>query len=209
MTEGVELLGNLHWLGHASFRLDGPPTIYFDPYELAGDLPVADLILVTHEHYDHCSPADIEKVAGPQTVIVAGGAAAGQLRGDVRRARPGDTLKIGKVEVKVVPAYNVGKRFHPKRAGHVGFIVSIGDERLYFAGDTDRIPEMREIACDVALLPVGGTYTMDAGEAAQAAADIGPSVAVPMHYGSGIGTAADGERFRSAYVGKTVVLEPD
>ena len=90
----------------------------------------------------------------------------------------------------------------------MGFLIR-GSHQIYFAGDTDRIPEMRHIECDVALLPVGGTYTMDAKEAAEAAADIGPSVAVPMHYGSGIGTIADGERFQSAYAGETLILEAD
>jgi len=210
MAESVRLLERLHWLGHASFCLDGPPMIYFDPWQLRGKLPTADVILVSHEHYDHCSPADIRKISGPATIIVASTTAAAKLSGDVRVLRPGGRLTVAGVEIEAVPAYNVDKTFHPKRAGHVGFVVTVGGERLYFAGDTDHIPEMKDIRCDVALLPVGGTYTMDAAQAAQAAAEIRPRVAVPMHYGEGgIGTPGDGARFRRLYSGEVVILEKE
>nr|HID13078.1 MBL fold metallo-hydrolase [Anaerolineae bacterium] len=210
MNASVGLLERLHWLGHAGFRLDGPPTIYFDPWNLKAQPPQADIILVSHEHFDHCSPDDVRRLSGPGTVIVANPGAAKKLRGNVRTLRPGERTTVGEVEVEAVPAYNVGKRYHPRRAAHVGFIVTVGGERIYFAGDTDRIPEMADIRCDVALLPVGGTYTMTAEEAAQAAADIGPKVAVPMHYGAGVvGTRADAERFRSLYDGEVVILEAE
>jgi len=210
MNASVGLLEYLHWLGHASFRLDGPPTIYFDPWNLKGRPPQADIILISHEHYDHCSPKDVEQISGPKTVIVANPEAAKKLRGNVRVLRPGERTTVGDVEIEAVPAYNVGRPFHPKRGEHLGFIVTVGGERVYFAGDTDRIPEMADIHCDVALLPVGGTYTMDAEAAAQAAADIRPKVAVPMHYGAGVvGTRADAERFRSLYDGEVVILEAE
>ena len=206
----LDLLQRLHWLGHASFRLDGPPTIYFDPWNLKGRPPQADIILISHEHYDHCSPKDVKRISGPETVIVTNPEAAKKLSGNVRVLRPGERTTVGEVEIEAVPAYNVGKYFHPKRAGHLGFIVKVGEERIYFAGDTDRIPEMADIRCDVALLPVGGTYTMSAEEAAQAAADIKPQVAVPMHYGAGVvGTRADAERFRRLYDGEVVILEAE
>jgi len=214
MSDWASLLERLHWLGHASFRLDGSTTIYFDPWRLEGQLPQADIVLISHEHQDHCSPDDVSRISGPETVIVASPGAAGRLSGDVRVLRPGEQLRVGDVEIRAVPAYNVNKfrspgvPFHPKEAGHVGYIVTVEGVRVYFAGDTDRIPEMMDIACDVALLPVGGTYTMDAQEAAQAAADIGPGVAIPMHWGSGVvGNRADVERFRSLYDGEVVVLE--
>jgi len=214
MNVAVHLLERLHWLGHASFRLDGSPTIYFDPWQLAGELPQADIILISHEHHDHCSPKDVERTSGPGTVVVASPGAAKMLRGDVRVLRPGERTTVGEVEIKAVPAYNVNKfrspgvPFHPKEAGHVGYVVTVEEERIYFAGDTDRIPEMVGLRCDVALLPVGGTYTMDAEEAAQAATDIGPQVAVPMHWGAGVvGTRADAERFRNLYDGEVVILE--
>ena len=216
MNASMSLLKRLHWLGHASFRLDGPPTIYFDPWRLKGKLPQADVILVSHEHQDHCSPKDVKRVSRPETVIVASSEAAKKLRGDVRVLRPGEQVTVGDVTIEAVPAYNVNKfrspgvPFHPKEAGHVGYVVTVGGERLYFAGDTDHIPEMDDLRCDVALLPVGGTYTMDAEEAAQAATAIGPKVAVPMHWGAGVvGARADAERFRSLYEGKVVILEAE
>ena len=210
MDTSVGLLGRLHWLGHASFRLDGPPTIYLDPWRLKGRLPQADVILISHDHHDHCSPDDVKRISGPGTVIVASATAAIKLRGDVRALRPGERTTVGEVEIEAVPAYNVVKSYHPQQAGHVGFIVTVGGERLYFAGDTDRIPEMVDITCDVALLPVGGTYTMDAAEAAAAAADIEPRVAVPMHWGAGVaGTRDDAERFRSLYDGQVAILEAE
>lgn len=212
--DAVTLLERLHWLGHDSFRLDGPPTIYFDPLNLKGSPPRADIVLVSHEHFDHCSPDDVKRISGPDTVIVAAADAAKKLRGDVRVLRPGERITVAGVEIEAVPAYNVNKfrsngvPFHPREAGHCGYIVTVAGERLYFAGDTDYIPEMAGIRCDVALLPVGGTYTMTAEEAAQAAADINPRVAVPMHWGGGVvGSRADAERFRALYAGETVILE--
>jgi len=215
MNATKSLLGRLHWLGHASFRLDGPPTIYFDPWNLKGGLPQADVVLISHEHHDHCSPEDVARISGAGTVIVASTGAAQRLRGNVRALRPGERTTVAELEIEAVPAYNVDKfrsagvPFHPQEAGHVGYVVTVEGVRLYFAGDTDHIPEMADIRCDVALLPVGGTYTMDAQEAAQAAADIGPQVAVPMHWGAGVvGTRRDAERFRDLYGGEVAILEP-
>ncbi|MFQ6102390.1 MAG: MBL fold metallo-hydrolase [Anaerolineae bacterium] len=212
MGTSAGLLERLDWLGHASFRLNGPPTIYFDPWKLKGELPQADVILISHEHSDHCSPGDVKRIGGPGTVIVASPGAAKKLRGDVRTLRPGERTTVGEVAIEAVPAYNINKfrspgvPFHPQEAEHLGYVVTVEGERLYFAGDTDHIPEMTDIACDVALLPVGGTYTMTAEEAAQAATDIRPKVAVPMHWGSGVvGTRADAERFRSLYDGEVVI----
>ncbi len=216
MNVSIGLLERMRWLGHASFCLDGPPTIYFDPWKLKGGSPQADIVLVSHEHADHCSSEDVEQISGSQTVIVANAEAAKKLQGDVRVLRPGEQVMVGKVKIEAVPAYNVnkfrspGNPFHPQEAEHVGYIVTVGEERLYFAGDTDHIPEMADLNCDVALLPVGGTYTMDAQEAAQAATDIGPKVAVPMHWGGGVvGTRDDAERFRSLYNGEVVVLKAE
>lgn len=210
--DATQLVSRLHWLGHDSFRLDGPPVIYFDPWQLQGGLPEADLVLVSHEHYDHCSPDDIRKVSGPKTIVVASAGAAEKLPG-ARMVRPGDGLIAAGVEIRAVPAYNLtkfrspGVPFHPWEQGHVGYIVTVGDVRLYHAGDTDDIPEMQSIQCDVALLPVSGTYVMTVDEAVQAARTLHPQIVVPMHYGSGIGAAHDGQRFSQAYEGTVVVLE--
>lgn len=209
-----ELIGRLHWLGHDSFRLDGPPVIYFDPWKLRGKLPKADLVLVSHEHADHCSPADVKKLGGPDTVVLAGGSAAEKLHG-AQRVRPGDRLSVAGVEVEAVRAYNVDKfrspgvPFHPRYAGHVGYVVTVDGVRIYFAGDTDHIPEMADVACDVALLPVSGTYVMTVEEAAEAARVLSSPIVVPMHYGAGIGTADDGQLLAELYEGEVVVLQPE
>lgn len=212
-------LEKLRWLGHDSFVYEGPPVVYFDPWRLtadslpSGDLPVADLVLVSHEHGDHCSPQDVQRVSGPHTAIVASQTAASLLLGDVRVMRPGDRLEIGEVTIEAVPAYNVnkfrspGNPFHPQAALHNGYVVTVDGASVYFGGDTDHIPEMAEIECDVALLPVSGTYVMTAEEAAEAAKVIRPQVAVPMHYGAGVvGTAADAARFRTLYGGEVRIF---
>lgn len=207
-----ELIGKLHWLGHDSFRLDGPPVVYFDPWKLHGDARVADVVLVSHEHHDHCSPADVSKISGPDTKVLASTPAAARLPG-ARALEPGDRLSVAGIEVEAVPAYNIDKfrspgvPFHPKAANHVGFVVTMTGVRLYFAGDTDHIPEMADISCNVALLPVSGTYVMTVEEAVLAARTLKPEIAIPMHYGAGIGTADDGHRFAQLYDGQTVLLQ--
>jgi L-ascorbate metabolism protein UlaG (beta-lactamase superfamily) len=207
-----ELVGKLHWLGHDSFRLDGPPVIYFDPWKLSGRPPVADLVLVSHEHADHCSPEDVDQISGPDTVVVAAAEAAQKLPG-ARTVRPGDRLTVAGVEIEAVRAYNTNKfrspgvPFHPKEAEHVGYVITVGGVRLYFTGDTDHIPEMADIDCDVALLPVSGTYVMTVAEAAGAARTLNPQIVVPMHYGAGIGTADDGQRLTELYDGNVVLLQ--
>jgi L-ascorbate metabolism protein UlaG (beta-lactamase superfamily) len=207
-----ELVDKLHWLGHDSFRLEGPPVIYFDPWKLKGHLPVADLVLVSHEHYDHCSPEDVRKVSGPDTTVVANAGAAEKLPG-ARTVRPGDRLTVAGAEIEAVRAYNVNKfrspgvPFHPREEEHVGYVVTVEGVRLYFSGDTDPIPEMDEIDCDVALLPVSGIYVMTAEEAADAARMLAPKIVVPMHYGAGIGTGQDGSRLTELYDGEVVLLE--
>jgi L-ascorbate metabolism protein UlaG (beta-lactamase superfamily) len=200
-----DLLAHLHWLGHASFMFDGPPVIYIDPTSLGGEQPQADIILISHEHQDHFSPSVLKKIGTPETIIVTSLRVADKLdkvEGEVRALEPGEKTTVGDVEIETVPAYNIDKSYHPKTAGNLGFIVTWRGERLYFAGDTDHIPEMADIECDVALLPIGGTYTMDVKEAAQAAADIGPKVAVPMHERS-----ADPEQFRSLCDCEVVIME--
>lgn len=201
------MLKQLHWLGHDSFRLDGPPVIYLDPWRLPRDSPEADLILVSHEHSDHCSPQDVEMIRGEQTIVIADSSAAAKLPPPVTVLRPGDSSVAGDVEVLAVPAYNMDKPFHPKQAQHVGFVLTIAGERLYFAGDSDHIPEMQGLKCDVALLPVSGIYVMTAEEAAEAAEAISPKVAIPMHYASGVaGTIQDAERFRDLSSAPVVIL---
>ncbi len=204
------LLKRLHWLGHDSFRLDGPPVVYFDPWHLPKDSPQADLIFVSHEHSDHCSPQDVDLVRGEQTIVITDTSAAGKLTPPVTVLRPGESTTVGDIEVTAMPAYNLDKPFHPKPAQHVGYLLTIAGERLYFAGDTDHIPEMEGLECDLALLPVSGIYVMTAEEAAEAANVISPKVAVPMHYGSGVaGTLKDAERFRDLCSVPAVILQSE
>jgi len=209
------MIENIHWLGHDTFRIENDKTIYIDPIKLKGRLPRADLILITHDHFDHLSPKDVAKVAKEGTVIVTIAAAAQKLKGDVRVVKPGDSLTVLGIPIKTVPAYNVNKfrspgvPFHPKEAGHVGFIVTVGGVRIYHAGDTDVIPEMDDIEADVALLPAGGTYTMTADEAAEAANRIKPKLAIPMHWGDIVGSASDAQRFSDLCEVEVVILSQE
>ncbi|MGD1147360.1 MAG: MBL fold metallo-hydrolase [Thermoanaerobaculaceae bacterium] len=186
---------NLHWLGHDAFRIDGPPVVYIDPYQLGEGLPAADLILITHDHFDHLSLPDFAKIHVAGTTVVAPIEVASKLREPVQTIAPGETVTVKGVTVRAVHAYNTNKTFHPKGDGKVGFVITLGGVTYYHAGDTDVIPEMTGLAPDVALLPVSGTYVMTADEAAEAARAIRPKVAVPMHYGAIVGSDGDARRF--------------
>lgn len=196
------ILQHLKRLGHDSFVLEGPSVIYIDPWKLGGDLPRADLVLVTHDHFDHCSPEDVARISKAETVVIANPAAAKKLAG-ARVMQPGESLTVGDVQVTAVPAYNTnkfrspGQPFHPKDALGNGYVIEVGGETLYHAGDTDHIPEMSQLDVTVALLPVSGTYVMTAAEAGEAARDIRAEVFVPMHYGDIVGGDADVVLFRS------------
>lgn len=208
--EKPKLLAHLHWLGHDSFRIDHPLIIYLDPWRITPEQPAADIILVSHEHHDHCSPEDIERLQREGTTIIANPSAASKLRGKVEVMKAGDALNIGGVQIEAVHAYNLEKPFHPKSAGHVGYILTIQGERLYFAGDTDFIPEMEDVHCDIALLPVSGIYVMDALEASRAAEALQAKVTIPMHYGAGVaGTIGDAETFRDLCKTPVVLLEAE
>jgi L-ascorbate metabolism protein UlaG (beta-lactamase superfamily) len=205
-----ELMKYLHWIGHDTFRIDSPLVIYIDPWHLPDASPAADLILISHEHHDHCSPESVEKIRSQKTLVLASAGAAESLGAGVEVLRPGERRVVGPVTVEAVPAYNVDKPFHPRQANHLGFILDLVGERLYFAGDTDVIPEMKSIRCDVALLPVSGKYVMDADQAVEAAEILRPKIAVPMHYGAGVaGTDADADRFRKRSPVPVVVLEAE
>jgi L-ascorbate metabolism protein UlaG (beta-lactamase superfamily) len=197
---------NLSWLGHDAFRLVvDNTTLYFDPFQLKGAPPLADIILVSHEHRDHCSPEDVAKIQQPDTLIITERKAATKLSGHVICLAPGEHHTAGSIKIEAVPSYNTNKLFHPAANGWLGFIVTVNGITIYHAGDTDRIPEMKTFKADIALLPVSGTYVMTADEAAQAALDLNPALAIPMHYGSIVGDQSDAERFAGLLAGKIPV----
>jgi L-ascorbate metabolism protein UlaG (beta-lactamase superfamily) len=204
-----DVLRSITWLGHDGFAITTEDVrLVIDPYQLA-DADPADIILITHPHFDHCSSEDIEKVKKPSTIFVTEAESAKKLSGDVRVVKAGDRLSVMGIEIEAVPAYNTDKDFHPKENGWLGFIITIDGVRVYHAGDTDLIPEMENLSVDIALLPVSGTYVMTAAEAIEAAKKIQPKVAIPMHYDAIVGTSEDAAKFKEALEGvcEVVVLE--
>ena len=209
-------IGNvtINWLGHSGFMIEGEgKTIYIDPYVLPENVDfedMADIILITHEHYDHCSPDAIRKLRKEDTTTLIPENCSLKFRGDARRIMEGDVLTEGlaikDMDIEVVPAYNINKPSHPKGLG-VGYIIKVEGIRIYHAGDSDLIPEMKEIIADVALLPIGGTYTMDESEAADAAVAIAPKVVIPMHYNYLDTTKADAEKFKKLVNDKNPDIE--
>jgi L-ascorbate metabolism protein UlaG (beta-lactamase superfamily) len=205
------MLENIKWLGHDTFKIVGEKVIYTDPFQIAQP-DKADIILITHEHYDHFSPEDIKKILDPDTVLVLPKDCAGKIKAKEIVVKPGDKITVEGIEIEAVPSYNTNKKFHPKEKGWVGYIFKVSGKRFYIAGDTDYIPEMKTFKdIDIALLPVSGTYVMDAREAVQAALDINPKIAIPMHYGSIVGSESDAKYFADALKGKieVVILKPE
>lgn len=199
-VEKMEIEGiNIEWLGHASFKIKTDKVIYIDPYEVEGEK--ADIILVTHQHYDHCSIKDITNLAKEGTSIAVTPDCLSKVsnieKTNIVSIEPNREYEIDNIKIETIPAYNQNKQFHPKENGGVGYIIIIKGKRIYHAGDTDLIPEMKELKnIDIAMLPIGGTYTMDAKEAAKAANVIRPKVAIPMHYNKIQGTEANPEEFK-------------
>jgi L-ascorbate metabolism protein UlaG (beta-lactamase superfamily) len=199
----------LQWIHHASFRIQAREgVLYIDPWKLENPRPDADVIFVSHCHYDHCSPEDIEKISKPETAIVAPAQTIEQLHA-ANAVTPGESAYVRDIQVEAVAAYNVGKTFHPRQNNWVGAVFTIDKTRIYYAGDTDLIPEMNDLKeIDLALLPVGGTYTLDANQAAKAVKAIGPKLAIPYHWGDIVGSRADAQRFVQASGRLGRLLEP-
>ncbi len=197
LIQGIEI----KWLGHAGFEFKSDKNIFIDPFQI-NTQDKADVILITHSHYDHCSIQDIKKIIKPETIILTVADCQSKLSAiahevkSITLVKPGDKLKTSALDLEVVPAYNIGKIFHPKDQEWVGFIATLKNVRIYHAGDSDLIPEIENIKADIAILPVGGTYTMNAEEASRACQKIKPKIAIPMHYGSVAGSDADAEKFK-------------
>jgi len=190
----------IKWLGHDGFKIKNSKIVYIDPFKIH-DNEKADLILITHEHYDHLSLDDINKIIDNKTMIIASEICKNSLEKlnvkELKLIKPGDKLKIDNIWVEAVYSYNIGKQFHPKKDLRNGYILTINNTRIYHAGDTDLIPEMNALEnIDIALLPVSGTYVMDVDEAVQAVKIINPKISVPMHVNSIIGTMKDAEEFK-------------
>ncbi|BBB32533.1 conserved hypothetical protein [Thermotomaculum hydrothermale] len=190
---------SVKWLGHDGFLIEfNGLNIYIDPFKLNDFSKKADIIFVTHSHYDHLSKEDIEKLAKDDTLIVCPENGAEQLDGyNVLKVNPGFAGEAKGISFKCVPAYNTNKKFHPKENNWVGYVIDFGGIKVYHAGDTDFIPEMKDIKTDIALLPVSGTYVMTDNEAFEAAKVIKPKIAVPMHYGSIVGDKSNADNFVS------------
>ena len=181
------MLERFTWFWQSGYRWTANDlTVYIDPKNVPGDFEPGDVIFITHAHFDHYSPEDLERLRKDDTVVVAPRDVAAELSGQVVPVDPGDTVDVRGIKGQAVPAYNIveGREDkHPKANGWVGYLLSVGDVTIYHAGDTDHLPELEGIDTELAFLPVGGTFTMDAGEAAALARAMTPDIAIPMHYG--------------------------
>jgi len=208
----MEMLKNIQWFGQAAVKITaGGKIIYIDPFHIK-KADRADIILVTHSHSDHFSPSDIKKISTKDTLIIATKDCSSKLA-EIENARvlesePGFKTSVNDIKIEAVPAYNVVKtNFHPKANKWVGYIITVDGVRIYHAGDTERIPEMKTFECDIAMLPLGQTYTMNSvREAADAACDVKAKIAIPIHYGLYEGTPADAEKFKELLKDKVNVV---
>ena len=202
MLEGIQVLC------HSSIRMKRDRTIYFDPFQINHDYNDADILLITHDHYDHYSEEDIDRVVKKDTIVVAPMDLKEKLLNhgfqieQIVLVEPNQNYQIKGIEVHTIPAYNTNKAFHKKEYGWVGYLIMLDEITYYIAGDTDITEENLQVRCDVAFVPVGGTYTMTYEEAARLVNQIHPKIAVPIHYGSIVGTKEDGKKFSE-------LLDPD
>lgn len=207
------MIDNIEVFKQNSIRItDRIGVIYIDPFQEDFSPNDASYVFITHDHYDHFSPEDIEKVVGSDTILVIPEKMAhkiddiADLFSRIVTVKPGTFHQVSGLEFGTVPAYNLFKNFHPKQAEWVGYILHVGGKRIYIAGDTDATKEAKAVKCDVALVPIGGTYTMDAKKAAELVNEIHPEVAIPVHYGEFVGYPEDGLNF-AEMVKKPVKVE--
>ena len=191
------MLENIEVLYHSSIRISKNKVIYIDPFKIDKNYNDADIIFITHDHYDHYSEEDIDKVINENTtIIIPEGLLTKLLRKGINKnaiitVEPNKNYMVQGIKFETISAYNTNKTFHPKENGWVGYIIIINGIRYYIAGDTDITEENKQVKCDVAFVPVGGTYTMDFKEAASLINEIKPKIAIPIHYGSIVGTEQD------------------
>lgn len=195
------MLDNIEVLYHSSIRINKEKIIYIDPFKIDRNFNDADIIFITHDHYDHYSEEDIEKVINENTTIIIPEELLTKLlrkginKNAIITVEPNKEYVVEGIKFKTIPAYNTNKTFHPKGNDWVSYIITINNIRYYIAGDTDITEENKKVKCDVAFVPVGGTYTMDFKEAAQLINEIQPKIAIPIHYGSVVGTNQDATDF--------------
>ena len=195
------MLEKIEVLCHSSIKINKGLVIYFDPFKIDREYHDADIIFITHSHYDHYSEEDINKVKKEDTQIVApldlldNLLTLGFTKDSITLVKPNENYTVKGLSFKIIPAYNTNKNFHPKANNWVGYLVTIDNITYYIAGDTDITTENKQVKCDVAFVPVGGTYTMDNKEAAKLINEIKPKVAIPIHYGKIIGNISDGQNF--------------
>ncbi len=201
------MIERIEWLGHASFRIQGPPLIYIDPWRVARSAFHADVILVTHDHYDHCSPADVEKLRGPGTLVITN-ASASALINEAIVLRPWQVMNVDRACIKAVPAYNGN---HPPEFGGLGFVISLEHYDIYYAGDTGLTPELATLRPDIAIQPIGGRQTMGVDEAVEAVRLMRPRWVIPSHWGSSSegGSIVDVKSFMRGVEGLTEVIVPE
>ncbi len=184
----------------SSIRIAGETVIYFDPFRITENRNDADIIFVTHEHFDHFSPEDIQKVRKADTIFVAPKSMETQMLNagcsNLILLTPNETTTVRNIPVKTIPAYNLLKPFHPKKNGWLGYLITVNGQKIYVSGDMDATKEAKSVVCDIALIPIGGTYTMNYKESAEYINIIKPKTAIPTHYGTIVGKASDGESFK-------------
>lgn len=191
------MINNISINCHSSIKINGEKVIYVDPYKIKGINNDADLIFITHEHYDHYSIEDINKIKKNNTRFIVPKSMKNRLiidgisESDIISVDVKNKYNIDDIEFETIPAYNINKNFHPKNNNWVGYIININNIKYYIAGDTDMTEEAINVKCDIAFVPIGGTYTMDYKEAATLTNKIKPKYAIPIHYGLIVGTNED------------------
>ena len=195
------MLENIEVLYHSSIRIDKEKIIYIDPFKIDKNYNDADIVFITHDHYDHYSEEDLDKVIKENTTIVIPEELLTKvLRKGINQnaivtVEPNKKYMVQGIEFETIPAYNTNKTFHPKENGWVGYIITLNGVRYYISGDTDITEENKKVKCDIAFVPVGGTYTMTAKEAAELINIIKPKIAIPIHYGKIVGSKKDADEF--------------